>query len=98
MSSITRRPSNTPLNILTATGGIATVLACLALIDERVREQLTQIVSGHGATTEVGGAVASLNQSIGHAISTGIDVSLWYTPLTVFGIAALVLLFFMTRT
>ena len=98
MNAAMRRPSNTALNVLLTTGGLGALLAGLALLDDRVREQLAHIVTGQGATGEVGTAVSHIEQVVMVFLHTLRDQSLAYAPLTIFGLAALALVLFMTRT
>lgn len=98
MNAAVPRPSNVPLNVLVATGGLGLLLACLALVDERVREQLAQILTGVPPTGEVGSAFARVQEVATVVVVALRDQSLAYAPLTMFGLAALVLVLFMTRT
>src|SRR5690349_12485054 len=98
MSATMRRPSNVPLNILVATGGMTALFGGIAAFDPRVREQLAQIVTGRGATGELGGALAHVQQVTYSSLQVLHDQGIAYAPLTVFGIAAVVLVLFMTRT
>jgi hypothetical protein len=93
-----QRPSNRALNVLVATGGLGLLLAGLAIVDERVRLQFAQIVTGQGASGEVGSAVARIQDVAGVVLLALRDQSMAYAPLTIFGLAALVLVLFMTRT
>jgi hypothetical protein len=98
MNAAMQRPSNVPLNVLIATGGLGVLFACLALVDERVRDQFAQIFTGGAPTGEVGSALAQVQQTIAVVMEALRDQSVAYAPLTVFGLAALVLVLFMTRT
>ena len=98
MNATMRRPSNVPLNILVATGSLALLCACIAALDERVREQASLILSGQGATGELGAVIAQARQATFSSLQVLHDQGLAYAPLTVFGIAALVLVLFMTKT
>ena len=98
MNSAIRRPSNTALNVLLAAGSLTALLAGLMIVDERVRDQLTHIVTGQGPTGEVGIAIARIERLATVALHTIRDQGVAYAPLTIFGLAALVLVFFMTRT
>ena len=62
-SAAMQRPSNKVLNVLLSVGGLAALLAGLALVDDRVRLQLAHLVTGQGATGEVGGAVRTWGAS-----------------------------------
>lgn len=97
-SAAMQRPSNKVLNVLLSVGGLAALLAGLALVDDRVRLQLAHLVTGQGATGEVGGAVEHVQGIVTVVLLALRDQSLAYAPLTIFGLAALVLVLFMTRT
>ncbi len=98
MGSVTQRRNNVPLNVLTATGGLAILTTCLVAIDQRVRDQVAHILSGKGTTGELAGAVSQVEQTAEVVLQALRDQSLAYAPLTIFGLAALVLVLFMTRT
>ena len=98
MNATMRRPSNVPLNILMATGGLGVLLGCLALVDERVRDQFAHILTGTAPSGEVGAGVERVQQVTTVVIEALRDQSLAYAPLTLFGLAALVLVLFMTKT
>jgi hypothetical protein len=97
-SAAIQRPSNKVLNVLLAVGGVGTLLGGLAIVDERVRFQFAHIVTGQGATGEVGNAVAQVQSMASVVLVVLRDQSLAYAPLTIFGLAAVVLVLFMTRT
>ena len=96
MGAITRRSSRS-LNVLTATCGISLVVGGIALVDQRVRETLAQILTGHGATTEVGGALINIQEAAGSYVKIVHEQAINYQALTIFGIAAAVFVYLMTR-
>ena len=98
MNAAMERPSNKVLNFLLATGGLSVLFTGLAIVDPRVRDQIAQIVSGQGASGEVGSAVAQVQRVVEVAFVAMRDQSLAYAPLTIFGLAAIVLFLFMKRT
>lgn len=98
LNAVMRRPSNRVLNALLAVGGLAILMGGLAVVDERVRDQLAHVLTGQGATGEVGGAVSNIQQVATVFLVVLRDQSLAYAPLTIFGLAAIVLVLFMTRT
>jgi hypothetical protein len=98
MASVMQRRNNVPLNVLTATGGLVLLTTCLVAIDQRVRDQVAHILTGKGPTGDLGGAVSQIQQTVEIALQALRDQSLAYAPLTIFGLAALVLVLFMTRT
>jgi hypothetical protein len=83
---------------LTAAAGLGILIAVLALVDDRVREQTERIVHGGAPSGEI--VVASEQaQDIAYVFMRAVrDQSIEHAPLTVFGLAALVLVIFMTRT
>lgn len=85
------------MNVLTATVGLGLVIGALALVDPRIREELAQILTGHAATTQIGGAVATIRDSVQSAAGSVREQAAIYAPLTMFGIAAAIFVFFMTR-
>ena len=97
-SAALQRPSNKVLNLLLAVGGVGGLLAGLAIVDERVRLQFAHIVTGQGASGELGSAVGQVQGMVTVVLLALRDQSLAYAPLTIFGLAALVLVLFMTRT
>ncbi len=98
MNAAMERPSNKLLNVLLATGGMGVLFTGLAVVDPRVRDQFAQIVSGRGPSGEVGTAVVHVQRFIEVAFVAMRDQSLAYAPLTIFGLAAIVLFLFMKRT
>ena len=82
----------------TAMGGVAGLIIGLAVLDERVRMQLTRIFSGNMPSNEIatiGGQFQQLMVVTWQAIA---DQSVENAPLVVFSVAALVLVVWMTRT
>jgi hypothetical protein len=91
-----RRPSM--LGGFTAMAGISALVVGLALVDDRVRLQLTRVFSGRPPTAEIasfGGQAQELLRVTWQAIQ---DQSIENAPLVVFSVAALVLVVWMTRT
>ena len=86
------------MNVLTATSGLSILAACLLSIDERVRDQVAQILTGRGQATEIGSAAWRIQSQTSAIFDILRDQSLSYAPLTIFGLAAIVLVLFMTRT
>jgi hypothetical protein len=83
---------------LTAATGIGILVIVLAFVDDRVREQAERIVHGRTPSGEIavaGEQAQDMAYVFMHAVR---DQSIEHAPLTVFGLAALVLVIFMTRT
>ena len=83
---------------LTALASISALVGGLALVDARVRAQLTTIFRSGAPTDEVrafGEQVESLALVVMQAVK---DQSLDHAPMVIFALAAIVLVLFMTRT
>lgn len=98
MTATMHRPSNRVLNVLLATGGLGVLLAGLAIADQRVRDQFAQILTGQGPSGELAGGVTNVQHVTTVFLQAFHDQAVAYAPLTIFGLAALVLVLFMTRT
>ena len=78
--------------------GVCAVIVGLAAIDVRVRDQLSALLSGRGPSGELMTATARL-QEIGLTILQAVrDQSIEHAALTIFALAALVIVMFMLRT
>jgi hypothetical protein len=91
-----RRPSM--FGGVTAMAGIVALVVGLAAVDDRVRLQVSRILSGRPPTGEIaslGNQVEDLFRVIWRGIA---DQSVENAPLVVFSVAALVLVVWMTRT
>jgi hypothetical protein len=83
---------------ITTIGGVSALIGGLAIIDERVREQLRAIVEGRPPSGEIVSAGARLKE-LGWVMADAVrDQSIEHAPMTVFVLAAAVLLFFMLKT
>ena len=83
---------------LTAAAGVAAVLVGLAVIDGRVQDRLASLFAGRGPTGGLLSAGGRL-QELGGAILVAVrDQSIEHAPLTIFALAAAVLVLFMLRT
>ena len=83
---------------LTAAAGVGVLVIVLALVDDRVREQTERIVHGRTPSGDIA-AVSEEAQDMAYVFMHAVrDQSIEHAPLTVFGLAALVLVIFMTRT
>lgn len=83
---------------LTAATGVAILVMVLALVDDRVRDQADRIVHGQTPSSDItmaGEQAQDMAYVFMHAVR---DQSIEHAPLTIFGLAALVLVIFMTRT
>jgi hypothetical protein len=82
----------------TAVASFAALVAGLALIDVRVRDELARLLSGRppsGDFVTVGHRLQSVAAIVIQALR---DQSMEHAPLVIFALAAVVLVLFMTRT
>jgi hypothetical protein len=78
-------------------GGLAAILAGMAYIDPRVRQQIDYFASGRGPTPELR-AVTQQAMGLAWTVWEAVrDQSIEHAPLTIFGLAAAVLVLFMLR-
>lgn len=88
-----------PLNgALTGIGGVFALVVTLAAVDPRVRDQLSALVSGRGATGEIVTAGQRVHDIALTVVQAVRDQSIEHAPLTIFALGALVIVLFMTRT
>jgi hypothetical protein len=82
-----------------AAGTLLLLITMLASVDTRVREQVWGLVSGSPTTT---GELATVARQVRHVSAITFEAakeqSVEHAPLTVFGVAAVVLVLFMVRT
>lgn len=83
---------------LMAAAGFGAVLVGLAVIDERVREQLAALITGKGPTGELGTLNAHAQALAFSIVGSLRDQSTEHAALAIFALAAVVLLLFMLRT
>ena len=83
---------------LAAIGSLAAVGVGMALMNDRVRVQMTRIICGEGASPEVVSYAQRMNGVVLTALDAVRDQSMEHAPLTIFALAATVLLLFMLRT
>lgn len=83
---------------IVAAAGIGALVGGLAVIDSRVREQLELMISGGGASREVASVASSVRHLALITAQAVRDQSIEHASLTIFTLAALVLLLFMLRT
>ena len=81
-----------------ALGSLAAVGVGMAVMDDRVRVQMARIVCGEGASPEAVSYAQHVNDVVLTALDTLRDQSIEHAPLTIFALAATVLLLFMLRT
>ena len=83
---------------LAAVGSLAAVGIGMAVMDDRVRVQMTRIIYGEGATPETVLYAQHVNDVVVNALDAVRLQATDHAPLTIFALAAAVLLFFMLRT
>jgi hypothetical protein len=83
---------------LTATAGLLLFVGGLALIDGRVRRQLTAMFAGPGPTEELVAFHERLGELLFIALQAIRDQTIEHAPLVIFSLAAAVLMLFMMRT
>jgi hypothetical protein len=94
----TRRRSVSMYGTVTALGSLSALLVGLALFDDRLRAEFARIANGRAPAGEIatfGGQVRDTLSIVMLAIQ---DQSVANAPLVIFGIAAVILVLFMTRT
>jgi hypothetical protein len=82
----------------TAIAGVAALLVGLAIVDERVRAELSRVVSGRPPTEEILSFSAQVKEFLGVLWQALQDQSVENAPLVIFSVAAFVLVVWMTRT
>ena len=83
---------------LTTTAGACAVIAGLAIIDERVRQQIVTLARGRGPSGEVIAAGSQIRDIAFAMLNAARDQSLAHAPLALFALVAFVLLLFMLRS
>jgi hypothetical protein len=81
-----------------AVGSLTVVVLGMAAMDERVRAQVRQMMDGQGLSPEALSTVHRVKDAVLVALDAVRDQSIDHAPLTIFALAATVLLLFMIRT
>jgi hypothetical protein len=81
-----------------AATSLAAVLIGMSAMDHRVHEQVSRAVNGGGLSPEMASATHRLQEAVFAALDAVRDSSMDHAPLTIFALAAMVLLLFMLRT
>jgi hypothetical protein len=82
---------------LTAVGSVGALVAGLAMIDPRVREEITTIFSRR-ASDDLAKVGTRMQDLIAVVLVAVRDQSIDHAPLVIFALAAIVLVMFMMRT
>lgn len=90
--------NRTTRSITTGASGFALIAGGLVVIDQRVREQVVAIASGGNASGELLSVGARLRELGLLAFQAVRHQSIEHAPLTLFALAALILLVLMLRT
>ncbi len=83
---------------LAAAGSLTALVLGMAAMDVRVRDQVQYFFSGEGPTPEVLSSAHRLQDAVLVTLNAVRDQSIDHAPLTIFALAATVLLLFMLRT
>jgi hypothetical protein len=82
----------------TALAGVCALVASLAIMDVRVRDEISRVVSGHAPSGEII-TLGEQAQDMARVLTQAVrDHTMEHAPLVIFAVAALVLVLFMTRT
>jgi hypothetical protein len=81
-----------------AAAGLLVLAGTLAIIDERVRHAMVNVVNGTTPSGEIAAASQTLEDSVTLVLQAVRDQSIEHAPLTLFAIGAMALVLFMTRT
>jgi hypothetical protein len=82
---------------LTAIGSLAALAGGLIVIDPRFRDQATRLLRGGGPTEELAGVGSEIVRLATLSLEALKDQSIEHAPLTLFAVAAVLLLFFILR-
>jgi hypothetical protein len=83
---------------LAAAGSLTAIVTGMMLMNDRVREQGQHLLAGRGASPEVSATAGQLQSALFVALDVLRDQSVAHAPLTIFALAATVLLLVMLRT
>lgn len=95
MATVLRRPLSSGL---TAAGGLCALLIGLAVIDDRVRDQVAKVFARQGPTAEIASIGSQLEEMAAVVAQAARDQSIEHAPMVIFAVAAMVLVLFMSRT
>jgi hypothetical protein len=83
---------------LGAAGSLLLILTGMSLMNQRVREQLQHLYAGGGVPPDVSASAHHVQNAALFAIDALRDQAIAHAPLTIFALAAAVLLLVMLRT
>lgn len=77
---------------------VSVILAGMTMMNDRVRDQVQAFIAGGGASPELSSSAGRAETMLWVAIDALRDQSIAHAPLTIFALAATVLLLVMLRT
>lgn len=83
---------------MAAAASLALIGTGMVLMNDRIQEQARRVAMGDGLSTDVTASVHRLQRGLFIALDTLRDQSLDHAPLTIFALAAAILLLVMLRT
>jgi len=83
---------------LAAAGSLTAIVAGMMLINDRVHVQVEHVLAGRGPSAEVSASAHQLQDALVLSLDALRDQSIAHAPLTIFALAAIVLLLVMLRT
>jgi hypothetical protein len=83
---------------LVAAGGLCALVAGLALIEERVPQQIARVFATRAPTPELSSGGRFLHELTVIVLQAVRDQTIEHAPLVIFGLAAVILVLLMTRT
>ena len=83
---------------LAAAGSLTAIVIGMMLMNDRAREQVQHLLTGRGPSPEVSSSAHHLQSALVVALDALRDQSMAHAPLTIFALAATVLLLVMLRT
>ena len=84
-------------DVLLSVGALAILLVALVSVDDRVREQVTQLLNA-GPSTELVAVESQVRELTSVVFQAVHDQSIEHAPMMIFGAAATILVLFMLRT
>lgn len=81
-----------------AVGSLAVIVAGMTMMNDRIREQVQWVITGRGPSSEVASSAHQVESALWVALDVLRDQSIAHAPLTIFALAATVLLLVMLRT
>jgi hypothetical protein len=83
---------------LAAAGGLCALIIGLAVIDDRVRDQVAMVFARQGPTAEMASIGSRFEDMAVIVANAMLDQSIEHAPMVIFAVAAMILVLFLTRT